>query len=192
MKLTAALLAASVTTITAASDDLQKFRITQTYWSAESGYNEGKAWIGSEDARYGHISQITYVKPEPRWRYKSNPAQAIYGVYYIHSRSAALDGNPPSTMDTFGIKLGARYWNEWIPGINTFFDIGWGLAYSQRTTQDLPNQINSSPFFGIGTIIPAGNTELILAIRWHHISNAATNNDNQGFNAIQYTIGVKF
>jgi hypothetical protein len=108
------------------------------------------------------------------------------------TRAAALDGNPANTIYTFGVQVGGRYWNEWIPGWTTFFDFGWGISYQERTTQDLPNQLNSNPHFGVGVIAEYAGKEYIFAIRWHHMSNAATNNDNQGFNAIQYSIGVKF
>ncbi|MBS1711381.1 MAG: acyloxyacyl hydrolase [Armatimonadetes bacterium] len=175
-----------------ADDDAQAWRIKESYWSFESGFNEGKPWIGSEDARTGSIWKLSYVKPESRFRYKSNPAQAVYSVYYMPTRTSAFDGHPANTMDTFGVQVGARYWNEWIPGVNMFFDLGWGLAYNQRTTQDLPNQINSTPYFGVGTMFAVGHQELIFAIRWHHMSNGASNNDNQGFNAIQYSLGVRF
>lgn len=173
-------------------DDLQQLRVKETYWSFEAGFVEGKAWIGSEDARSGSVWQLSYVKPEARFRYKSNPAQAVYSIYYMPSRGAALDGNPANTMYSYGIKVGGRYWNEWIPGWNTFFDIGWGIVYAERTTQDLPNQLNSTPYFGVGVIAECFGTECIFSIRWHHMSNAATNDDNQGFNGIQYSIGVKF
>lgn len=185
-----ALLAAA--TAAMADDDLQTWRIKETYWSFEAGYNEGKPWIGSEDARVGSIYKVSYVKPEVRFRYKSNPAQIVYSVYYMPTRTSAFDGHSANTMDTIGFQAGARYWNEWIPGMNTFFDLGWGVAYNRHTTQDLPNQINSTPYFGVGTIFELGRQEFIFAIRWHHMSNGASNNDNQGFNAIQYSLGVKF
>ncbi|ARU41655.1 hypothetical protein CCB80_11085 [Armatimonadetes bacterium Uphvl-Ar1] len=175
-----------------ADDDRQAFRVKETLWTFEAGYSEGKAWIGSEDARFGSIYQLTYLKPEPRLRFKSNPAQALYGVYFMPTRAAALDGNPANTMYTWGVKLGARYWNEYIPGWTTFLDLGWGVSYAERTTQDLPNQLNSTPFFGIGVMTEYLGQEYVFSIRWHHMSNGATNNDNQGFNAIQYSIGVRF
>ncbi len=173
-------------------DDLQSLKVKETFWSFEVGFVEGKPWIGSEDARIGSMWQLSYVKPMARFRYKSNPAQGVFSAYYMPSRTSAFDGNPANTMYTYGIKAGARYWNEWIPGTNMFFDLGWGFSYSERTTQDLPNQINSTPYFGVGMMATIQGQEYIFSIRWHHMSNAATNDDNQGFNGIVYSVGIKF
>lgn len=173
-------------------DDLQKFRSTESYWMFEVGYNEGKALIGSENARPGSIWALSYVKPEPRLRYKSNPAQIVHSLYYLPTRSGPLDGHPANTLYTYGYRVMARYWNEYIPGVNTFLDLGWGISWSSDVTQDLANQINSTPSVGIGTMFKSGGSEFIFTVRWFHMSNAATNNDNQGFNAIQYTIGIRF
>jgi len=173
-------------------DDLQKFRSTETYWMFEGGFNDGKAWLGGEDARPGTIWALSYVKPEPRFRYKSNPAQVVHSIYYMPTRTAALDGNPANTLYTYGYRVMARYWNEYIPGVNTFLDLGWGISWGNRRTQDLSNQLNSTPSVGLGIMFNSGGTELLFTVRYFHMSNAATNNENQGFNAFQYTIGIRF
>lgn len=175
-----------------ANDDLQKFRASETYWSFEFGFNEGKALLGSEDARTGSIWAINYVKPEPWLRFRSNPAQIVHSLYYMPTSTSAFDGNEANRLHTYGYRVFARYWNEYIPGVNTFLDLGWGISWSNDTTQDLANQINSTPSIGLGAMFNVGKTELIFTVRWFHMSNAATNNDNQGYNAFQYTIGVRF
>ncbi len=171
-----------------AQNETPQLRVDTTYWSIHAGYNQGLAFLGSEDARRGELLIIEFAKPEPQFRYKSAPAQLVQSLTYLRSRA---QGYPPTT-DTIGYRAAARYWNHIFPGTETFFDLGWGLSFTNPRTIDLPNNINSTPFFGVGILTEMGGIELIFAVHYVHMSNAGTNNDNQGFNALQYTIGIKF
>lgn len=174
--------------VATAQTETPQLRVQSTYWTLETGYNQGLPFLGSEDARRGELFILSFAKPERAFRYKSSPAQMVQSLLFMRTRASGY----PATADTIGYRIGARYWNRMLPGTDTFIDVGWGLSYTNPRTIDLPNNLNSTPWFGVGLMHNFGGVELVIAIHYAHMSNGGTNNDNQGFNALQYTIGVKF
>jgi hypothetical protein len=162
------------------------------YWSVNGAAAFGQDVLGSEDTRRGGVYGFSYSGPEKRLTYKGSEGQLVWSGYYMVTKGAGFEGEPVNHMHTFGVSATARYWNHMIRGVDTFLDLGWGLAYNNITTRDLDVKLVSTPFFGVGAGFDVGGQEVLTGIRWYHQSNGGTRGNNQGLNQIQYWVGVRF
>lgn len=152
----------------------------------------GQETLGSEDPRKGAMFSLNLARPEPRLTLWGNKAQLVTGAYLMTTRGGGWEGIPIEQLYTVGVTLAARYHNSWIRGLDTFIDFGWGISHSSFRTRDLDRHINSTPFLAFGAVIPYMGTEWIVRAEWFHMSNAGTGGNNQGFNSINYSFGVRF
>ncbi len=158
-------------------------------WTA-AGF--GQDVLGSEDVRRGGTYAIGIARPEKRFTYKGSEAQIVWSGYYMFTKGAGFEGVAVDHMHSYGFNVGARYWNHFWKGGNTFVDMGWGLAYNNKSTRDLDTRLVSTPYLGIGAAFEIGSVPVISGIRWFHMSNGGTKGNNQGSNQIQYWVGVRF
>lgn len=173
-------------------DDEPVNRAQETLWTIEAFAGFGQDYLGSEDVRRGGFYSVQYAMPWDRLRFRNTEGQLVVSGYYMFTKGAGYEGIPVDHLHTFGVTASARYWNHVIRGTETFFDFGWGLSYSNRKTIDLSGQLNSTPFIGIGMLVPGTDDRMVVTVRWFHMSNAGTQGNNQGLNQIQYGVGYRF
>jgi hypothetical protein len=75
---------------------------------------------------------------------------------------------------------------------SVFFDLGWGLQYTDQRTVDISSRLSSTPSATLGVSIPSGEREFLLGVRFTHISNAGSSGNNQGCNQLGFFAAVKF
>ena len=103
--------------------------------------------------------------------------------------------NEPGSPDTkaFGILAMSRWHGRRdARGQGFFLDLGWGLQIADRRSLDLDSRLNSTPVVGFGTTLPLGAQELMIGLRYLHVSNAGLVGRNQGSNQFFLTAGVRF
>ena len=84
-----------------------------------------------------------------------------------------------------------HFWTEerW----STYLDFGAGLLLSTDHIPQNGSSFNFTPQGGVGlTYALREETRLILGVRWHHISNANTFEDNPGRDSILFYSGLSF
>lgn len=167
-------------------------RNSESYWSGNVAAGFGQDVLGSEDVRRGGLYGVSYSTPWNRLRYKNNRAQVVVSGYYMFTKGGGYDYLPVNHLHTYGISAAARYWNHIFKGTETFFDFGWGLSYGNKMTIDLSSRVNSTPFLGVGAVIPGTDGRLLATVRWFHMSDAGTKGNNQGLNQIQYGLSWRF
>lgn len=65
-----------------------------------------------------------------------------------------------------------------------YLDGGAGLSYASEEVPIDGTQFNFTPQAGVGISFDVGqNARLLTGVRWHHMSNARTNDDNPGRDA---------
>jgi hypothetical protein len=136
--------------------------------------------LGSSDIRYGGGLSVSYGRYEPRFSSRFASAQLMYEGYLDNTR-----GNGESAPIDISYALGGLAYMRWVPRMSKsvprpYFDFGWGFQYASRPTHDLPSEINSTPFGDLGIAIPAGPDEVLLGVRFLHISNAGLVRPNRG------------
>jgi len=150
-------------------------------------------FLGSEDPREIHGFGIQYAHPGSRkLRFKQYLPEVIHEVYYHRSASPGVDIDPPNKVDALGILSFARYRGEYKDGVAFYFDIGAGLHYADQRTVDLSSRLSSTPMLGIGVSVRDHRQELLIGLRFLHISNAGLVGNNQGQNQVLITVGFRF
>lgn len=74
--------------------------------------------------------------------------------------------------------------------LSVFWEAGWGLHYSTRTTNDLQTLLNSTPTIGLGAIW-GGKNPVYFTARLMHISNAGLSKPNKGQNQVWIMLGTR-
>lgn len=79
------------------------------------------------------------------------------------------------------------------PRVHPYGEAGIGVIYTGFRVEGQGLFTNFNPLFGFGVEIETGNTSaIILAVRFHHLSNAGLNNDNRGVNSAGLMLGYMF
>jgi hypothetical protein len=169
--------------ISAAQDSVEN----QHYLSAFVG--KSALLLGSSEVRLGGGISYGYGKHEPRFENRFVTAQIVYEGYYDNTV-----GNGQHTRALDSDALGFLFYSRWFARTSSarprpFFDLGWGFQYADRTTPDLPSEINSTPVGDLGMAIPIGKRQIMASIRYLHISNAGFVKPNRGQNQI-YLMGT--
>ena len=107
-------------------------RAQESYWSVGLATGFGQDVLGSEDVRRGGIYSVQYSMPWNRLRFRNTEGQLVLGGYYMFTKGAGYEGIPVDHLHTYGFSAAARYWNHVFKGTETFFDFGWGFAFSNR------------------------------------------------------------
>ncbi len=165
---------------------------TSHSWYFSGFFGQSLHIFGSEDLRTGGGFSIGYGRPEPRFRYKTIPAQFLVEGYVDHTASAGHGGDEPNKTNAAGVLFMARYRFPTRVNFGTYFDIGMGLQAADKTTVDLNSQYNTTPVAGGGFTFRKGSKEWLVGLRFLHISNGGTHRPNQGQNQLYGTIAVRF
>jgi hypothetical protein len=163
-------------------------------WYVSAFYGSGLLILGSRQPHFGGGVDIGFGKPEPRFRFHSIPAQLVYEVYWDHLSTASLPSyrDPGERVDALGALALARFRWPVKGGIGAYFDIGWGLQVTNHVTIDVNSDVNSTPMLGAGGTFRLGSRELLLGVRYLHVSNAWTKPPNFGSNALFATITIRY
>lgn len=147
--------------------------------------------LGSEDPRRGGGLAVGFGRPERRLRMRNIPGELVLEGYVANTFSPGASSYPRNTSYEFGALAISRY--EWrdSPDFGAFFDVGFGAQFSSRPSVDLDSRFNTTPMLGGGAIFPVGDHELLLGVRFLHISNAGTRGNNQGQNRIYVTLTLR-
>ena len=74
-----------------------------------------------------------------------------------------------------------------------FADAGCGMLFTNEPVPSDGGRVNFTPRVGVGgTVDVGGDARLMAGIRWYHISNANTGQENPGRDSIQVFAGLSF
>jgi hypothetical protein len=74
-----------------------------------------------------------------------------------------------------------------------FADAGCGMLFTNEPVPSDGGRVNFTPRVGLGgTVDVGGDARLMAGVRWYHISNANTGQENPGRDSIQLFAGVSF
>ena len=156
-------------------------------------FGQGQLILGSEDSRYGGGFFYAWGRPEPKFRWGSVPAQAVFEAYADHTHSTGASGNPGNDTWGYGVLAYGRWrWPISHNGWGAYGDFGLGLQYASHSTVDLDSMWNTTPMGGLGVARQFGSQEFLVGVRLLHISNAGTVGHNQGQNQLFLTLGIRF
>lgn len=161
-------------------------------WGASASALFGQDWLGSEDTRRGGLYSVSRSQREPRLHFWGYDAELDYEAYYMFTKGGADFMAGPNSSHHYGLLLVGRYYQKYAKSARAFVEGGWGLQYTNRLTHDLDSLWNSTPLVGAGVIVPFERYELMLSVRYFHISNAGTAGDNEGLNFFQVRFGLRF
>ena len=156
-------------------------------------FGQSQLILGSEDRRTGGGFSYAYGRPEPQFKWKSIPAQLVIEGYTDHTHSHGVDTERSNDTLSYGVLTYGRWrWPVTKRRVGIYFDLGVGLQYANRSTSDLDSRINSTPMMGFGGVFQFGSQELLLGVRFLHISNAGTDKPNKGQNQLFITAAVRY
>ncbi len=148
--------------------------------------------LGSSEVRAGGGVSYDYARPEPRFKFGGVRAQIVYEAYLDYTDTVGAIRPREATYAGGGLGF-ARWWGRpFKVGPAFYADLGWGLQVATRPTYDLPSEVNSTPMFDIGAALPAGREQILLGIRFLHISNAGLVPPNRGQDQFFFTAGVQW
>lgn len=168
---------------------------TRTYSSHyfSTFFGQSQLILGSEDRRTGGGFAYGYGKPDPGFRFKNIPAQRVYEIYGDKTVSLGVDRKPGDYTYAVGVLMYSRHlWPISPAGWGAYFDFGWGLQYANQATHDLDSHLNSTPVLGFGGSYKIGEHELLLGVRFLHISNAGFKGKNRGQNELFMTATYRY
>jgi len=147
--------------------------------------------LGSSDIRFGGGVSYGFGRREPRFKWGPFRGQFLLNAYADHTWPLVEKGDNPPNYSA-GFLAGAR----WIAANNTanfapYLDFGWGFQLADRTTLDLPSELNSTPWAGTGIIFPVGKYEALFGFRFVHISNAGFVRPNRGQDELFLTSEIR-
>lgn len=166
-----------------------------TYFDAHIGGGQTIVpFLGDVDRRNNALGGITFVKPDRWLRIRRWKGELVQELYYEHSISIGRKSPniPRSHYDAVGYIFGARYTWMLPRRFRLYADIGWGAQYLTRTTHDLSDRFNSTPFADVGTWIGAGKHQVSVSLRLLHSSNAGLVHPNVGQNQLFVMLGMTF
>jgi hypothetical protein len=161
-------------------------------WGVSASAMFGQDWLGSEDTRRGAMYSVSMSHREPRLHFWGYDAELDYEAYYMFTKGGADFMAGPNSSHHYGVLLTGRYFQKYAKSSRAFVEGGWGLQYTDRLTHDLDSLWNSTPMVGAGIVVPFERTDLVISVRYFHISNAGTAGDNEGLNFFQLRFGLRF
>jgi len=147
--------------------------------------------LGSRDHRVEGGFSYAAVKREPRISFGSTHGGILYDSYFEYSHGVGPQW-PADDAEAIGGLVMARWSNGSAHSGQGFFtDIGVGLQMADRSSYDLPSELNSTPAADLGVQLPISHRSCQIAVRYLHISNAGTYKPNRGQNEFFLMFSVK-
>lgn len=147
--------------------------------------------LGSEEDLMGVMLGLQYEVPRARLRFWRADARPVVEVNYQNLTGGPNDGTPNGRLVTGGILGLARFRSPlegetaWVTGL------GWGLQYGDRATRDLDSRLNSTPVVELGLSMGKPTREVLLMVRFLHVSNAGLKGSNQGQNQTYIYVAIR-
>jgi hypothetical protein len=182
---------AAILAISAISSAHEDYRYRPS-WYVGGFVGQSTIVLGSQDIRQGGGLAIAYSRPEPLFSTSRVPGQLVWEAYLDRTYSVNERERSPDTH-AFGVLAIARWYsNQDQYGQGFYYGGGWGLQFADRASIDLDSKVNSTPMLEVGTTFPVGRSEILIGLRFLHVSNAGTVGDNNGSNQLFLTVGLRF
>ena len=161
------------------------------YLNLYFGHTENR--FGGEEKRVDRGFGIAYAKPEPSFRWGSNPGKLLMEFMYLHSDSRGIGTDPPNVADMYAFFASSRVQFAPRGGLGAYIDPGLGILYVDRQTHDLSSKLNTVPSLGLGLYFrPRNGGEYGLGLRYLHISNSGFVAHNRGVNNLMLSLSYRF
>lgn len=157
------------------------------FYLTASGSRALVPFLGSEDPRWSRTVGLAYGQNNRRLRFRNTPGRLFVEGYYERSGSPGASQQPPNQTDAYGVVTYARYRSGRL-----FFDIGWGIQYTDQRTVDISSRLSSTPIGSMGVAFQTGQSEILAGLRFIHISNAGLGGNNQGSNQLGFFVSMGF
>lgn len=153
--------------------------------------------LGSVEWRSMGGVSIAHARPAPRLRIGHTHGQFVIEGYYMRSFAQGIRvGRRPEPYNESDVLGGLAYVRYQLSGphkdIGVYLDAGIGLHFSSRRTRDLESIINSTPMLGAGLVFNKGPHEILLGLRYLHVSNGGTVGHNRGQNGLYLMVSFRF
>jgi hypothetical protein len=163
-----------------------------TYYTL--GFNlRSQEILGSQDTVSGAGFSLAVGRNDPKLRIGNVKAELIWEGYYLQRTDSGLNGIGATEAEAFGFLASARYRWKFRSNMNLFYDVGFGVQWSNHTSHDLPLAFNTTPTLALGLEIKTrGEGAILLGTRLLHVSNGGRKSPNPGQNLLQTFIGFKY
>lgn len=148
--------------------------------------------LGAEDTRQAWGLAFGVERIQKQLRFRDIPGRLSLEAYFLDSSSKGEDVHPPNRSAMFGMVGIARWEGHSRAGLRGYLGVGWGLQVVDRELVDLSTPVNSTPILEIGGRYTTGRSDITLALRWLHASNAGLRGNNQGLNFIMLMASASF
>ena len=151
--------------------------------------------LGSSDIRSGGGFSLAVGRRDPKLRLlRKIEGELIYEGYFVETNTSHPSETFPAVNSTaFGFLVTTRYRWQFRPDTNFFADIGFGLQFTNHTSQDLRLNNNTTPTLGFGVEFrTSAKQSFLIGSRVLHASNAGRTNPNPGENLLQWYIGLRY
>ncbi len=143
--------------------------------------------LGSDDSRSGYGISYGYGKPDRGLKCVFGKGERVSEVYLERTHSRGVNTDKANDTYALGGMVIARYWHR-----HTYFDAGFGIQLENKTTNDLTNNLNSTPMLGGGMVFNSGGRSYLLGFRFLHISNGGTRQPNPGQNQLVINFNLRY
>jgi hypothetical protein len=144
--------------------------------------------LGTSEVRQGLMVGYGYGREDRQLRYKNVPAQMVHYLHYLRGSGEFS----PEPADAFGYAAIARYRFPTNGKVGAYLDLGWGVQYTTRTSEDIDSHWNSTPYLGFGIARKSGDGEFLVGLAWLHVSNGGTHGSNHGQNYLHLTFSYRY
>ena len=151
--------------------------------------------LGSSDVRTGGGFSLAVGRRDPKLRlFRSVEGELIYEGYYVETNTSHPTVQFPAvTTQAFGFLTTIRYRWQFRPDMNYFADLGFGMQFSNHSSEDLRLNNNTTPTLGMGMEFRSSKTEsFLIGTRVLHASNAGRTHPNPGENLFQWYVGIRY
>ena len=151
--------------------------------------------LGSSDVRAGGGFSLAVGRRDPKLRLlRSIEGELIYEGYYVETSTSHPSIEFPAVRtQAFGFLTTVRYRWQFTPAMNYFADIGFGIQFSNHSSEDLRLNNNTTPTLGMGLEFRTSKTEsFLIGTRVLHACNAGRTHPNPGENLLQWYIGIRY
>lgn len=167
----------------AASDTANRPQSDCSPWLIGGFIGESRPILGSDEIRRGGGIFLQYERREPKFVFPKGVGDLVFEGYYATTFGGPVGDDADVRLNTVGLMAMARWrWPQKQRGVSIFTDLGWGLAWGDRTTVDLDSHVNSTPVLDFGLSIGPKDRELLVGVRYLHLSDGGLKGRNQGQN----------
>ena len=154
----------------------------------EAGFWAGRSFhiFGSHEIRDSLGFFYGSAKPDRRLSHRNVAGHLVYeGYFEFNSDTGDREVLSPYQTGAIGGLALLRWTHR-----SMFFDLGLGVQAQNHVGHDLPAFLNTTPTAGLGWVVHSGPSQILLGVRFLHISNANTHRENAGQNQVLLYLSV--